>query len=69
MVTGAMMVIICGIICLIGTGVCDWFAVRGAGAGAITGASVGAVVLAIAGILLLRLAFYSMQVSVGLSFM
>lgn len=69
MVTGAMMVIICGIICLIGTGVCDWFAVRGAGAGAITGASVGAVVLAIAGILLLRLAFYSMQVSVGLSFL
>lgn len=67
LVSGVMMVIICGAICLIGTGVCDFFAVRGAGAGAIVGVSVGAAVLAVVGIVLLRLAFYGMQVSVGLS--
>ena len=62
-----MMVIVCGAICLVGTGVCDFFAVRGAGAGAVVGVSVGAAVLAVVGIVLLRLAFYGMQVSVGLS--
>lgn len=67
LVSGVMMVIVCGAICLIGTGVCDFFAVKGAGAGAIVGVSVGAAVLAVVGIILLRLAFYGMQVSVGLS--
>lgn len=67
LVTGAVMIIVCGIICLVGTGVCDVFAVRGAGAGAMVGVSVGAAVLAIVGILLMRLAFYAMQISVGLS--
>lgn len=67
LVAGAMMVIICGIICLVGTGVCDFFAVRGANAAAIVGVSAGAAVLAIVGILLMRLAFYAMQMSVGLS--
>lgn len=67
MVAGAMAVIVFGAICLVATGVCDIFAVRGAGAGAVVGVSVGAAVLAIVGILLLRLAFYAMQVSVGLS--
>ncbi len=69
LVSGAMMVIVCGIICLVGTGVCDVFAVRGAGAGTLVGVSFGAAVLAIVGILLLRLAFYAMQLSVGLSIM
>lgn len=67
LVSSVTMIIVCGVICLIGTGVCDLFAVRGAGAGAVVGVSVGAAVLAIVGILLLRLAFYAMQVSVGLS--
>lgn len=67
LVTSVMMIIVCGIICLVGTGVCDVFAVRGAGAGVMVGVSVGAAVLAIVGILLMRLAFYAMQVSVGLS--
>lgn len=67
LVAGVMMAIVCGIICLVGTGVCDFFAVRGAGAGAMVGVSVGAAVLAIVGILLMRLAFYGIQISVGLS--
>ena len=67
LVGNVMMVIVCGAICLVGTGVCDFFAVRGAGAGAVVGVSVGAAVLAVVGIVLLRLAFYGMQVSVGLS--
>lgn len=67
LVMGAMMAIVCGIICLVGTGVCDFFCVRGAGAGVLTGVSVGAAVLAVVGILLIRLAFYAMQLSVGLS--
>lgn len=69
LVAGAMMIIVCGVICLVGTGVCDVFAVRGAGAGAMVGISIGAAVLAIVGILLLRLAFYAMQISVGLTIM
>ncbi len=69
LVSGAMVVIICGAICLVGTGVCDAFAVRGANAGALVGVSSGAVVLAVVGILMLRLAFYAMQLSAGLSIM
>lgn len=69
LVASATMAIVCGIICLVGTGVCDTFAVRGMGAGALVGVSVGAVALALVGILLMRLAFYAMQVSVGISIM
>ena len=69
LVASATMTIVCGIICLVGTGVCDTLAVRGAGASALVGASAGAAVLAVVGILLLRLAFYTMQISVGLSIM
>lgn len=71
LVGSVMLVIVCGIICLVGTGVCDAFAVRasGAGEGALAGASWGAAVLALVGILLVRLAFYGMQLSVGLSIM
>ncbi len=69
LVSGALMVIVCGAICLVGTGVCDVFAVRGAQAGALVGMSWGAALLALVGILLLRLAFYAMQLSVGLSIM
>lgn len=69
LVGSAMMVIVCGAICLVGTGVCDAFAVRGANASALVGVSCGAAVLAIVGILMLRLAFYAMQLSVGLSIM
>lgn len=67
LVGAAMMVVVCGSICLVGTGVCDAFAVRGGSAGALTGVSWGAAILAVAGILLLRLAFYAMQLSAGLS--
>lgn len=67
LVSGVTMIIVCGAICLLGTGVCDFFAVRGASAGTLVGVSVGAAVLAIVGIILLRLAFYGMQMSVGLS--
>lgn len=69
LVASATMAIVCGVICLVGTGVCDTFAVRGMGAGALVGVSVGAVALALVGILLMRLAFYAMQVSVGISIM
>ncbi len=69
LVASAMMVVACGIICLVGTGVCDTFAVRGAKAGALVGVSTGAVVMALVGILLMRLAFYTLQISVGLSIM
>lgn len=71
LVGSVMLAIICGIICLVGTGVCDAFAVRGSGAGegALAGASWGAAVLALVGILLVRLAFYGMQLSAGLSIM
>lgn len=69
LVTAATIVIVCGAICLVGTGVVDALVIRGAGAGALIGASCGAVVLAVVGILLLRLAFYAMQLSAGLSIM
>lgn len=69
LVSAATMVIVCGAICLVGTGVVDALVVRGKGAGALVGASCGAVVLAVVGTLLLRLAFYSMQLSAGLSIM
>lgn len=69
LVGGATMVIVCGVICLVGTGACDAFAVRGANAGALVGVTCGAAILAVVGILLLRLAFYAMQLSVGLSIM
>ncbi len=69
LVSGALLAIVCGAICLVGTGVCDSFAVRGVGAGALVGVTVGAAALAVVGILLLRLAFYAMQLSVGLSIM
>lgn len=69
LVANAMMVIVCGIICLVGTGVCDTFAVRGAGTGTLVGASVGAAVLAVVGILLMRMAFYAMQISIGINIM
>lgn len=67
LVGSVTMVMVLGAICLLGTGVCDFFAVKGAGAPAVVGASVGAAVLAVVGIVLLRLAFYGMQISVGLS--
>lgn len=67
MVSSALMVIVAGVVCLVASGVCDVFAVRGGGASAVVGMGVGAAVLAVAGILLMRLAFYAMQVSVGLS--
>lgn len=67
LVGSVVMVIVLGAVCLLGTGVCDFFAVKGAGASAVVGASTGAAVLAVIGIILLRLAFYGMQVSVGLS--
>lgn len=69
LVANATMAIVCGVICLVGTGVCDTFAIRGANASALVGVSVGAVVLALVGILLMRLAFYALQISVGLSIM
>lgn len=68
LIAGALTAIVCGIVCLVATGICDVFAVRGSGAGAVVGMSVGAAVLAVIGILALRLAFYAMQLSVGLSF-
>lgn len=69
LVSGAMAIIVCGVICLVGAGACGAFAVRGAGASALTGVSLGAAILALAGILMLRLAFYAMELSVGVSIM
>lgn len=59
----------CGVICLVAMGVCDTFAVQGKGTGALVGVSTGAILLAIAGVLMLRLVFYVVQLSAGLSIM
>lgn len=67
LVAGAVVAIVCGVVCLVGTGVCDTYAIRGAGGSAALRVSAGAVALAVVGILLMRLAFYAMQMSVGLS--
>lgn len=69
LVSAVTAIVVCGAACLVATGVCDAFVLRGGGCGALVGASCGAVVLAIVGTLLLRLAFYSLQLSVGLSIM
>lgn len=67
LVGGAMVAIICGAICLVGTGVCDTLVVRKGGVVERSAMVWAAVILALVGVLLLRLAFYAMQLSVGLS--
>lgn len=67
LVAGAAIAIVCGVVCLVGTGVCDTLAIRGMDGSAVLGVTVGGVALALFGILMMRLAFYAMQMSVGLS--
>ena len=67
LLAGAAIAIVCGVACLVGTGVCDTFAIRGMDGSVALKVTTGAVVLAVIGILLMRLAFYAMQMSVGLS--
>lgn len=69
LIAGATVAIVCGVICLAATGVCDFLVIRGGSASVAARVSVGAIVLAAVGILLMRLAFYSMQLSVGLAVM
>lgn len=64
LVSGVMGVIVAGAVALVLAVVCTLVALRGKGAVAASGV---AAVLALAGVLCLRLAFYGMQLSVGLS--
>ncbi|MCI8468982.1 MAG: dimethyl sulfoxide reductase anchor subunit [Eggerthellaceae bacterium] len=64
LVDGVMMTFVLGAVCLAASAVCTVLAVRGKSAAALGGA---ATVLAFVGILCLRLAFYGIQLSVGLA--